>query len=434
MSPQPPAEDWERVVGGGPAAAYRALRRALARGECDGRAGPALSLLVADPEARARVEQALGGEGGRRARAAILYGELMRAPAHPDVLYDYLQRRAVRLLAGATSDNRASNYGWGLASVWYSGVRAFEATGQRRFLGLLASTFERVLGQRDCVLGLEDECRGMVGRGWGSTRFVRGRYTASITTTGRIAYPVLLFCRLVARRKALEGPFGEQARRFLPAVAEALADLDGDFVAVGDEGYYHGPASSDAEPVNHTAWAGAAYLVLHELTGLPEHRERAARLARFLRLCMYDDGAGRPVWDYAPDSRTHRGRSPEWLWKAQVTIRFITAAAEAGVEFTTADLRALGSTLSENVFLPGGRINTRIDRVARPFDTFRGVVHGGYGGLIGLVEAEGFCPGLRARIVEVVATRPELGGWLGSDAAAMGYARLLRRPPPSPSA
>lgn len=421
--------DWDRVAAAGPAAAYRALRRALVRGDWDDRAVPAFSVLITDPEARARVERALVGAGRRRARAALLYGELMRAPAHPEVLYDYLRRRAVGLLSDASRGDRASHYGWGLASVWYAGVRAFQATGQRRFLGLLASTFEKVLDQRDCVLGREDECRGGVGRGWGSTRFVPGRYTASITTTGRIAYPVLLFCRLAARRRALEQAFGEQAARFLPAVEDALADLDDDFVAVGDEGYYHGPASPAAEPVNHTAWAGAAYIILHELTGRPEYQERAARLARFLQASMYDDGAGHPVWDYAPDPQTHRGRSPERLWKAQVTLRLPAAAARAGLVFTNEQLRAVGSTLSANVFLPGGRVNTRIDRVAEPFDSFRGVVHGGYGGLIGLAEAEGFCPGLRARIIEVVAGRPEVGGWLGSDPSAMGYARLLQSPP-----
>lgn len=421
--------DWDQVAGAGPAAAYRALRRSLADGHCDGHAGPAFALLVTDPEARERVERALTGRARRRARAAVLYEELMRAPAHPEVLYDYLRRRAIGLLAHASRDDRASSYGWGLASAWYAGLRAFEATGQRRFLGLLASTFERVLEQRDCVLGLEDECRGGVGRGWGSTRFVRGRYTASITTTGRIAYPVLLFCRLVGGSRSLERALGEQAARFLPAVEEALADLDGDFVAVGEEGYYQGPVSPAAEPLNHTAWAGAAYLALHELTGRRGHRERAARLARFLLASMYDDGAGHPVWDYAPDPGTHRGRSPERLWKAQVTVRFVAAAAEAGLVLTGEHLRAVGSTLAANVFLPGGRINTRIDRVVEPFETFRGVVHGGYGGLIGLVEAESYCPGLRDRIAEVVATRPEVGGWLGSDAAAMGYACLLHPPP-----
>lgn len=423
------APDWDEVAAAGPAAAYRALRRSLARGDCPVRAGPAFTLLVTDPQARERVEQALAGRGRRRARAGLLHEELMRAPAHPEVLYDYLRRRAIGLLAGASRDNRASNFGWGLASVWYSGLRAFEATGQRRFLGLLASTFDKVLEQRDCVLGVEDECRGGVGRGWGSTRFVRGRYTASITTTGRIAYPILLFCRLAEHSRGLERAFGEQAARFLPAVEGALADLDGDFVMMGDEGYYHGPASADAEPLNHTAWAGAAYLVLHELTGRSEHRERAVRLARFLLASMYDDGAGHPVWDYAPAPDTHRGRSPERLWKAQVTIRFMAAAAEADAVLTGEHLRAVGSTLTTNVFLPGGRINTRIDRVAEPLETFRGVVHGGYGGLIGLLEAEDFSPGLRDRISGVVATRPEVGGWLGSDAAAMGYARLLRPPP-----
>lgn len=103
--------------------------------------------------------------------------------------------------------------------------------------------------------------------------------------------------------------------------------------------------------------------------------------------------------------------------------------------FSAGDLQAVGATLAANVFLTRGRINTRIDRVSEPFGSYRGRSHGGLGGFIGLLEAEDFCPGLRSRLVEAVAARPGEGGWLGSDPAAIGYARLLRaEASPSPPA
>ena len=145
---------------------------------------------------------------------------------------------------------------------------------------------------------------------------------------------------------------------------------------------------------------------------------------------MYDDGAGHPIWDYDPAPPGHRGTLPERVWKAQVTLRLMAAAAGEGVAFSADDLRAVGTTLSANLFLPGGAVNTRLDRVAEPFGFFRGRAHGGFGGLVGLVEAEDFTPGLRRAIIEAVAAGPVMGGWLGSEAGAIGYARLLEPEPP----
>jgi hypothetical protein len=110
-----------------------------------------------------------------------------------------------------------------------------------------------------------------------------------------------------------------------------------------------------------------------------------------------------------------------------VTVQFMNAAAEHGVAFTPEDLARVAGTFADNVFLEGGRINTRIDRIAEPFDAFGGRVYGGMGSVVALLELADHHPALGPRIVEMVASRPEVGGWFGTGPAAVGYAALLRR-------
>jgi len=357
-----------------------------------------------------------------------MYAGIMRAPADPDVLLGYLRRRIRKALRKSLPGNRAPALAWPVSTCCYAAVAAFKASGQRRLLKLVAETFASILPYRDMETGVVDECLGRVSRGWGGTQFAKGRYATNVTTVGRIVYPVALFCAVVRADGALQQQYGAQAETFLPVLEEVLTDLDDAFVTAGDAGYYRRPCSQRPEPMNHMAWAGCAFLTLHDLTGTTQYLERAERLARYLKAAMYDDGAGHLVWDYDPTPADHRGSVPERLWKAQVTTQFMACAAEKGVVFAPDDLGAVCATLQENVFLARGRINTRIDRVAEPLDGYTGRTHAGMGSLIAFLELEDHCAGLKDRIVDVVANRPGAGGWFTTAPGAIGYARRLRWP------
>jgi hypothetical protein len=425
LPPRRPDEtDWEQVARRGGFVRYNALRRALVFNSIGSDAGAVLQAAVPGRELSGLIAAL---ETPRRPAAVLeLYGELMRAPADAEVLRGYLGWRIRQALRNAAPGNLAPPLSWAVSTCCYAAVVAYKASGQRRFLRLVARTFESILPLRDCERGLVDECRGRVGKGWGGSQFARGRYTTNVTTAGRIVYPVALFCAVVRADGALQQQYGAQAETFLPVLEEVLTDLDDAFVTAGEAGYYRRPCSQRPEPMNHMAWAGCAFLTLHDLTGTTQYLERAERLARYLKAAMYDDGAGHPVWDYDPSPQDHRGSSPERLWKAQVTTQFITCAAEKGVVFAPDDLGAVCATLQENVFLARGRINTRIDRVAEPLDGYTGRTHAGMGSLIAFLELEDHCPGLKDRIVDVVANRPGAGGWFTTAPGAIGYARRLR--------
>jgi len=427
-APQPDRTEWEQVMAEGAYRTYHVLRRALVRNAVGPGASSAFHAVVGAAQAGA-VDDLLAQLGGPDSAAAVrgLHRALIVSEPDSELLLAYLRRRITRSLKTADPDNRAPVYAWPVSTCCYSAVRAYEATRDRRYLNLVADTFERILPFRDRELGRRDQCRGRVGAGWGGTQFAKGKYTTNITTAGRIAYPIVLLHRVVAAGERLRRAMGDRVRGYLAVVEEVLADLDDDFITIEDEGLYPRPGTDRPEPANHMAWAGAAFLELHAATGSEAYLDRAERIARFLHRSLRDDGAGGVVWGYAPSPRDRDG-GPERVWKAQVTTQFMTAAAGHGVEFARDDLRRIGATILRNVFLPDGRINTRIDRVVEPFGSFGGRVHGGLGSVVGLLELEPYAPALRQRVVDLVADDPGVGGWFGTAPGAVGYTRLLAAP------
>ena len=427
-APQPDHTDWGQVVAEGAYRTYHVLRRALVHNAVGPGAAPAFHAALGAARAGAVDDLLAQLDGpGRAAAVRDLHRELIVSEPDSELLLSYLRRRITRSLKTADPGNRAPAYAWPVSTCCYAAVRAYEATRDRRYLNLVAETFEGILPFRDRELGRSDQCRGRIGAGWGGTQFAKGKYTTNITTAGRIAYPIVLLHRVVEQGERLRRVMRDQVRGHLAVIEEVLADLDDDFVAVGDEGFYPRPGTARPEPVNHMAWAGAAFLELHAATGSAAYLDRAGRVARFLYRSLRDDGAEGVVWGYAPSPRDRDG-GPERVWKAQVTTQFMTAAARHGVEFERDDLRRIAATILRNVFLADGRLNTRIDRVVEPFDSFGGKVHGGMGSVVGMLELEPYAPGLRKRIVDLVADDPGVGGWFGTAPGAVGYTRLLATP------
>ena len=117
--------------------------------------------------------------------------------------------------------------------------------------------------------------------------------------TGKCVIPLLRFAELVKADKALDERYGAAAARYLQCASEAMDDMAGDWRDHEHGGYIVFepglPFWSDgvAEPNNTLSLSAIAYLLLYKLTSAPHYKERAEKLAQYLKeeLVPLEDGS-----------------------------------------------------------------------------------------------------------------------------------------------
>jgi hypothetical protein len=422
--------DWEEKVRQGPLATYQALRLAIIKNRIDAGALSAFEAIISDTGSLRRIRAALDDlDGADRQRAlADLYAAFMSAPSSPDLLLENLQVN-IRKALHAADKNRDDNgryFGWAIATNSYAAIVAFQHTGDRRFLDLAGDALVRSLSYRDSEIGRIDPFRGRAMHSWGGTRYTEdGKYATNITLGGRMAFALALFAETVRANDALAADYAVLADRFVEAARLAIDEYTPEFELTEDGamGYYVLPThGNDIEPLNHMAWAGNALIVLHGLTGDERYERTAEQLARFFRHCMRTDGDGGLYWRYQPEHGNFFGRGTEWVWKARVTAQFVHFAWQRGVVFTDEDVKGVTTMMLTTVLRPDGRVSARIDK----FRDMEGLkdVYGGYLSITPFIAFANVDPALRERIEQLIATRPDIGGWRGSYAIE-GYAYRL---------
>ena len=365
-------------------------------------------------------------ERDREAGIAALWAVLMRAPSHPEVLLGWMRTKVKATLAAVDREpgSRVRRYAWPLANLAFAGLSGFGRTGDRRFIPPLVHAYRSALSHSDRAEGRRDDCRGRISAGWGGKQYVRRRWTVNVAAAGRVAEPLALLAGVIAGDGRLERRFGADIHPFLSAASAATEELDDERQWVGRAAFYPRPCSKDTEPLNHMAALGSASLALGDVTGDATHRDRAAAIAQTVRSAMESDEHGCVAWAYDPSPGRPRGRRPEWVWKAQVTARFIRAAAAAGVEFEQEDLTAIGEGLERHVFGARGP-HVRFDGVPLRFEDFSGSLYGGWSSLLALIEWDDVAPGLRPLVEDVAAGRPEAGGWFDRPVGGVAYAHRI---------
>jgi hypothetical protein len=393
---------------------YERLRRALVSNTVTPSCGEGFAALgVAGHE----IDGAVGRLDGPQRAGAVreLYTRLM-AVADREVLLSEIELVAARGLAEAGSDRGpGSHLAWRWAYAAEAAAQAYEETGDERFAAALAHMAVPVLDMRDAVVGRLDECLGRVGAGWSSSSVAPGRIATNVTLAGRIAEPLAHLAALAGRSPEL----AQIAPGAVAAARAAVEDLEERYVPQGGAGYYRVACGDRAEPLNHLAALGSALVRLHDVTGDRSLLDRAAALARWFSAATFRARNGTLVWRYDPAPGRPRGRGPEHVWKAQITVHFVVLAAARGV-LERGLLDEVRRTLLTNVFLPDGPAAT-IESDREPLAGYRGL-RGGPSALLPLNELGG---DVAVAVERLVASDPGLGGWFARPHGLPAYARRL---------
>lgn len=422
--------DWGAVVEEGAYPTYEQLRQAVVDKTITSDSLVAFAEIIKELPRLRRIEDLLLqlDRGDRKTAIDALYRELMLSNANPDVLYGYLQQYIDRMLALADKLDtaRAPTYAWGVSYATDACILAFEATKQPRFLVLIASTFERCLAFRDSELGRIDEVRGRVVHSWGSDTYLPGSYTTVVTVAGRVTYPIARFCWIVRNDDQLAAQFGEQADRFLEAIELCIGEHEDEFRMLEgtDQGYYWRLIDGRIEPLNHMACVGNTLVMLHVITGKEKYHRMARAIASYYKASIYSQENGTVVWGYDPTPDNRRGNRIAPIWKAQVTVRFALVAAQHGIVFTDDDLQGIARMFMTNIYRSPGQFNAIIGSRNRPMEKYRNR-HGGYLSLLPYMLLDEYAPEIRQVLEDLVATRPDMGGWFTRSKGAIAYAHRL---------
>lgn len=426
-------QDWSETVRAGHLATFNALRTALVTNSISSASASGFRLVL-DAETMQRVEPLLTDLEGPARSDAIehIYAELMRAPSSRDVLLEKLQD----ILASAfrhvekNADDNGRHIGWAVASATYASLMAFKNTDDMRFIELASDALDRALSYRDSEIGRIDPFRGRAMQSWGGSRYTEdGRYSTNVTLAGRVAFVLALFAETARENAKVAELYGTQADSFIEAAKKAMDEYAPEFqlTQAGDMGYYIRPThGGDIEPLNHMAWAGNALILLGKLTNEPRYNRMAEQLARFFRHCMRTDKNGSLYWRYQPTHEDYYGRATEWVWKARITSQFVYFAWQRNIVFTDEDARGVTKMLLTNVFRPDGTTSARIDAKFRDMEDFKGF-RGNYLSTTPFIVFEDVAPTLGARIEDLVATRPDIGGWMHNRHGIVAYAHRLGR-------
>ena len=362
----------------------------------------------------------------------MLYAELMLAETDPDLLYGAAQTDIAAAFKNGEEDplNYGQYFSWGLSRPLQACLIAYEATGQVRFLDLVADAYERVLPLRDSELGRVDELRRRAIRSWGTTAYGwQGRYTAEITSASRISYPIVRWIKFVRSDPELLSKYGARAEKYLQTVRQAMDEFRGEYRTVEgtNEGYFVHLPTGKVEPLNHMALAGACLAFLSDLTGEPKYMEMATGIAHYFKASMWVDENDCLVWQYWPQPDDRTSPPVEHVWKSRITIELPLEFGRRGIVFSEQDMQRLCNTLLMNIYQGNGNWSKNISSDYSDFDA-TAQEPSGLLCVTPYIQLDQYNPGVREVIEEMIATRPDCGGWLQRSHAILGYAHRLKTP------
>ncbi|NLC57839.1 MAG: hypothetical protein GX774_13465 [Armatimonadetes bacterium] len=294
---------------------------------------------------------------------AVLAATLVQAPwgadQTPRAVFEALDTfgPGEELATGELADT-PGDYAWSESYLLMAYVTMYEATGQTRYLDQLVSRFRVLLSLRDDRRQQRDELRGKVMAAWGTTRYSDGKRTCWNAHAGMLTAPAAQFVRLVRERRALQQRYGAVAREFTTALEETVAAYDPEWRdgPNPDEGYYTEPSLGGKHlPLNQQNALGRTLIALGKATGKAAYRERATKLAAFLkrRLRLRPDGAYE--WSYWPNLEPPFTQGNEDISHAAINVDFAVQCYENGILFTQEEIRRLAATLLKVVIQGEGQ-------------------------------------------------------------------------------
>jgi hypothetical protein len=201
-----------------------------------------------------------------------------------------------------------------------------------------------------------------VAGGTASFDFVRVRQYAEFAVHGgMITAPMVQFAAMVKNSPDLQATYGAIADRYADFVREEIVPRwDPYFRAVGaNRGTYVFPDDGstviprNSLPHNHYLALGRAIVWLSQVDESPALEERAAKLANMFKSKLKVVSGGAFVWHYTDrllSGDYNPNRAAEDVSHANVDVGFAVAAQQAGIVFTTTDIRRFATTLTRTMW------------------------------------------------------------------------------------
>ena len=218
------------------------------------------------------------------------------------------------------SDATEGVLSWAQSNLMVGYVSMYRATRDPYYLDKFIVHGDRIMGNRDHILGLPDY-RGQILPAWGNTgvTFDGSRMVIGIDT-GNITFGFSCFCRVIAATPELRSHprYGAKADEYLAAIREAVAvhDEDYELSADGTGTYWYRKGCAYVVdgiqyPVNMNLSLGRTLWNLWHLTGEDDYRTKAAGLANRWDRDFYLIRGG-AVW-----AHQHKGSWPYIGWEPE---------------------------------------------------------------------------------------------------------------------
>ncbi|MCC6442839.1 MAG: hypothetical protein IT210_05205 [Armatimonadetes bacterium] len=261
-------------------------------------------------------------------------------------------------LNGGKGYSEAANGGtlaWGESYILMAYMDMFHATRDRDYLRRLTAHFDRMLKNRDDILGRADAYAGRPLTGWGSTEYSEGRWHVWIVHTGMILVAPAEFVRVVKKDKSLQTEFGAKAEEYRARIEESIRDADlywQEGPGKG-EGFYTGAHLKAVLPTNQQNSLGIVLLEMSRATGSGAYRDKASRLARYFKNRLRRPSPDLYDWAYWP-RETEDGPDSEDISHAGANVTFAALCARDRIVFNARDMSRFAQTWLQKVKRPDG--------------------------------------------------------------------------------
>ncbi len=318
---------------------------------------------------------------------------------------------------------------WGTSYAMLTLNLLYEVTGDTAYLETQLELAEQAFGKRDIDLAAAtgnherytDHQRNRVMRAWGTGTYSAGKYTCWAVHAGMVCFPVAETVRLVRVGGEQTAAYSERAEALVPLIEQAMTEFDSEWRDGPEpgQGYYLFPDGSIL-PLNQQNAPGRAFFVLAELTGKQEYRDKADKLAAFMKskLTHVVDG-DYYLWAYSPGSPTGAPGRGEDVSHAAINAHFMYLAWSYGSVFDDTDMARLARTFTDALYLGDGQFSGSVGGNT-PNDSYTPQ-------LPRWCALARFDPRVEQYMLEYSGAHPkDSPGGLGSTTGAMAYGYLMR--------
>jgi len=239
-------------------------------------------------------------------------------------------------------------FGW---TCMNAELMMYQVTGEKVHIDRVLDWGERFMANRSDRRGLRDDYRGRIVKSWVGNDYTFGLNYAEGSSTGLLCHPMAEAVYWVYADESLRAEYGERAAVLLREVIDTMEEFDADFrdgPGVGEGHYYNQyndvTYGQPQEPLNLQNAIGRTLVDLYLVTGEEKYRQRAEKLARFMKNLM------RPVedhvvWPYSTYRLRYESDHVEDFSHAGLNVMFAFECYRAGIVFNEEDMRRMANTL-----------------------------------------------------------------------------------------